>query len=281
MEQLVSHGTVPHTVMLVCEDEKLLNLCAEDFCVGVLSNGAPSEAKQSIRARYENGALVDVHHVYKDTPTTISVAAVRSMIQMAHRGSIDFDMKIFVVHDSECLLEVAQNAFLKTLEEPPAGVFFLLLAKSTSSILETIKSRCLILPIQKPFAQGEDFPIAFEVLYKVAAVCEGDSFGVFSLSEALSKDKNLDLRAFLQALFEFFCDLCLFSLTRDSKTLRWAYERSVVDMMRSLAGRITKQNYDNILAHISRALDSLEANVSKQLLLEAMLLKIQEELCKK
>jgi hypothetical protein len=50
--------------------------------------------------------------------------------------------KVFVVRGAEMMSLAAQNALLKTLEEPPATTFIVLITASTASLLETTRSRC-------------------------------------------------------------------------------------------------------------------------------------------
>ena len=54
------------------------------------------------------------------------------------------DKKVIIIHKGEKLTVQAQNALLKTIEEPPKGVFIILLCESLELILDTIKSRCEI-----------------------------------------------------------------------------------------------------------------------------------------
>lgn len=54
-------------------------------------------------------------------------------------------VKIGILYDAESMTNEASNAFLKTLEEPPAGTFFFLATSNPSLFLPTIKSRCQIL----------------------------------------------------------------------------------------------------------------------------------------
>lgn len=55
--------------------------------------------------------------------------------------------KIGIIEDADCLNEQAQNAFLKTLEEPPADTFFMLVTGFPSKLLPTIRSRCQLLSL--------------------------------------------------------------------------------------------------------------------------------------
>jgi DNA polymerase III gamma/tau subunit len=50
----------------------------------------------------------------------------------------------FVIHKAECLTQACSNSLLKSLEEPPAGYHFILLAAQADDVLPTIRSRCQI-----------------------------------------------------------------------------------------------------------------------------------------
>lgn len=55
--------------------------------------------------------------------------------------------KVGIIHEAERAMAQAQNAFLKTLEEPPAASIFILCTDSPQSLLPTIRSRCHILTL--------------------------------------------------------------------------------------------------------------------------------------
>lgn len=55
-----------------------------------------------------------------------------------------------LISPADTLTEAAQNALLKTLEEPPEGVTIILVADSASHLLPTVASRCLRLPVPSP-----------------------------------------------------------------------------------------------------------------------------------
>lgn len=55
--------------------------------------------------------------------------------------------KVYIVRDAGTMNQSAQNAFLKLLEEPPAFDAFILVADSASELLETVRSRCVLLTL--------------------------------------------------------------------------------------------------------------------------------------
>lgn len=57
--------------------------------------------------------------------------------------------RVFIVRDAERMNEEAQNALLKTLEEPPGGACLILVTAAASRLLPTIRSRCATIPFDR------------------------------------------------------------------------------------------------------------------------------------
>lgn len=84
----------------------------------------------------------DVRFLGEDlSERSIKVEAVRETIQWASMKPFEGSWKICIVLKAERLPEVAANAFLKTLEEPPKNTVFCLLTENKNNLLETIQSR--------------------------------------------------------------------------------------------------------------------------------------------
>ena len=80
----------------------------------------------------------------------ITVAQIRSLRAGAYIKPHMAARKFFIVDGADLLNEQAQNAFLKVLEEPPAGVCFILIAQSKAALLDTIISRCVCFSLSVP-----------------------------------------------------------------------------------------------------------------------------------
>jgi DNA polymerase III subunit delta' len=90
----------------------------------------------------------DVHHIAPEGPL-IPVGVVREQIlPEAARSPFEGDWKVFVLEESDRMNEEAQNALLKTLEEPHPGTVFVLLSDHEEDLLETILSRCRIVRLE-------------------------------------------------------------------------------------------------------------------------------------
>lgn len=92
------------------------------------------------------GNSPDVIHVYREEDkATMGVDVVRMLRSDVITVPNDLNFKIYIVHDAHTMTIQAQNAFLLTLEEPPAFVLFFLLCEDAGMMLETIRSRAPVL----------------------------------------------------------------------------------------------------------------------------------------
>lgn len=91
----------------------------------------------------EHKESIDIIH-YKLKKASFGVDEVRAIITEVNKKPYEGDKKVIIIHKGDKLTIQAQNALLKTIEEPPKGVFIILLCESLELILDTIKSRCEI-----------------------------------------------------------------------------------------------------------------------------------------
>jgi len=79
---------------------------------------------------------------YKSKKASFGVDDVRGIIEEVNKKPYEGDKKVIIIHKGNKLTIQCQNILLKTIEEPPKGVFIILLCESLEFILDTIKSRC-------------------------------------------------------------------------------------------------------------------------------------------
>lgn len=84
---------------------------------------------------------VDIVRV-RPEKTIITVNQVREVVVEASLRPYEGMHKIIIFYEADKMGQEAQNALLKTIEEPMEGIFFFLLAENDMTITETIKSRC-------------------------------------------------------------------------------------------------------------------------------------------
>ena len=80
----------------------------------------------------------------------IKIEAVREIIDFAHFSAHRSGRRIVLVDPAGSLNLSSANALLKTLEEPPVGLLFLLIAHSSQRLQLTIRSRCRQFPMTRP-----------------------------------------------------------------------------------------------------------------------------------
>lgn len=99
-------------------------------------------SNQIIKVR-DNAESVDIVKYYPSS-SSFGVDDVRNIINEVSKKPYEGDKKVLILYKCDKLTTQAQNALLKTIEEPPKGVYLILLSDSLETILDTIKSRCQI-----------------------------------------------------------------------------------------------------------------------------------------
>lgn len=81
---------------------------------------------------------------YKSEKASFGVDDIRAITEEIHKRPYECDKKVILIQEGNKLTTQAQNALLKTIEEPPKGRYIIIICESIELILETIRSRCEI-----------------------------------------------------------------------------------------------------------------------------------------
>lgn len=114
-----------HSFLLISKDESVVQKRVDEIC--------------------------EQHHIHILDRTSlvvekaIGIEDIRNIQKNLSLTPIKSPMKAAIVSHADTMTPAAQNAFLKTLEEPPAHTLILLLAKSKEAFLPTILSRCSVI----------------------------------------------------------------------------------------------------------------------------------------
>ena len=117
----------------------------------------------------------------------IDVESIRDAESRLHRAVAHGTWKIVVIIDCDRMNAQAQNAFLKTLEEPPSDTMLMMLSSQPQALLPTILSRCVQLPLMGKTnyrANGGDELI--DTMNRVAAASFGTPWGALTIKNCFT-----------------------------------------------------------------------------------------------
>lgn len=143
-------GRFPHAFIIEgdmgCGKKTLAKLLAA--AAVCKSDDAPCGACRECGLVEKNG-FCDVL-TYAPEGATFKVDIVREIRENAYVMPIEATRKVNILLECDKMNEPAQNALLKVLEEPPSFMVFVLICRSASNLLPTVRSRCITLSVQNP-----------------------------------------------------------------------------------------------------------------------------------
>ncbi|MDD6201438.1 MAG: DNA polymerase III subunit delta' C-terminal domain-containing protein [Lachnospiraceae bacterium] len=252
----------------------------------------------------------DIIRVTHEKPNSISVDDIRTQVNndiviKPYAGP----KKIYIVNDAEKMTVAAQNALLKTLEEPPEYGVILLLTSNLEAMLPTIVSRCIVLNMKpvsdekvkkflmqelqipdykaqvcaafargnigkaKMLASSEDFDkIKDEAVTLLKYI---DDMEINEIAQAIKRmnEYKLEINDYLDILAIWYRDALLFKATKDVNHLIFKEE---IQYIKKAASKSTYEGIENILKALDTAKRRLSANVNFDLTMELLLLTIKE-----
>ena len=258
----------------------------------------------------ESGNQPDIIYVTHEKPGSISVDDIRGQVN----GDIQIKpysspYKIYIIDEAEKLTQQAQNALLKTIEEPPAYAIIMLLTANEGMLLPTIKSRCVTLtmkpvplPLIRQYLMEElqipdyraDICAAFSQgnVGKAKRLALSDSFGEMlehalhmvkyisemepsDLVEDLKKINTykMDIQDYLDLLTVWYRDVLMFKATCDANNLVFSNE---LNSIRDKAKDSSYEGLECIIKALEKAKVRLNANVNFDMAMELLLLTMKE-----
>ena len=258
----------------------------------------------------ESGNHPDIIRVTHEKPNTISVDDIRRQVNediqiKPYQGPY----KIYIIAEADLMTVQAQNALLKTIEEPPAYAVIFLLTENAEALLPTITSRCVMLKLRNikdtlirkylmetmhvpdykadmctAFAQGnmgraimlassDHFnEIREEAVQLLKYINEMD---ISEVTKAIKKigTYKLEINDYLDIIMIWYRDVLLYKATKDMDKVVFK------DQITYIQERAKKSSYEGIeliLESLEKAKTRLRANVSFDLVMELLLLTIKE-----
>lgn len=310
----VTSGAVSHAYILNGERGSGKKLLANLFAMSLQCQnrdedgdacGKCQSCKQAV-----SGNQPDIIRVTHEKPTTISVDDIREQvnndIQIKPYSS---PYKIYIIAEADMMSVQAQNALLKTIEEPPEYAVIILLTENAETLLPTIRSRCVMLKlrnikdqlVKKYLMEQMEIPdykadvcVAFAQgnMGKAIALATSEYFNEIK-EEAVHLLRNIDdmqveelmgavkkcsaykmnISDYMDVIAIWYRDVLIYKATKNVDRVVFS------DQMRYIKDRAKKSSYEgieNILEGLEKAKARLKANVNFELTMELLLLTIKE-----
>lgn len=318
-EQIIEHlktaiemGKVSHAYILNGPDLSGKMMIAEAFARALLCEKHDPDGCGECRScrQSDDRNNPDIIYVKHDKPNTISVDDIRTQLNndiVIKPYSNQY--KIYIVDEAEKMNQQAQNALLKTIEEPPAYAVIMLLTTNADSFLQTIRSRCITLNLKsvkndviKSYLMTEkkipdyqaDVCAAFAqgVVGKAIKLASSDDFNelkesalslikrlddidLYEMGEAIKQisDYKLQVQDYFDLITVWYRDVLYMKATNDVNGL--IFKDEVYDIKKQ-ASKHSYHGIETIIEALDKAKLRINANVNFDLVIELLLMTIKE-----
>ena len=318
-EQIIEHlktaiemGKVSHAYILNGPDLSGKMMIAEAFARALLCEKQDPDGCGECRScrQSDDRNNPDIIYVKDDKPNTISVDDIRTQLNndiVIKPYSNQY--KIYIVDEAEKMNQQAQNALLKTIEEPPAYAVIMLLTTNADSFLQTIRSRCITLNLKsvkndviKSYLMTEkkipdyqaDVCAAFAqgVVGKAIKLASSDDFNelkesalslikrlddidLYEMGEAIKQisDYKLQVQDYFDLITVWYRDVLYMKATNDVNGL--IFKDEVYDIKKQ-ASKHSYHGIETIIEALDKAKLRINANVNFDLVIELLLMTIKE-----
>ena len=275
----------------------------------------PSGVGKNTMARDLATTLLEMENLF-NSPDYIEITPDGNSIKIAQIRKLQSDIlvkpyksyKIYVIDEAQKMTVEAQNALLKTLEEPPKYAIIILITNNKESLLDTIKSRCEIIkftPIpllevadyltqtgvdknrasllanfsrgsmQKAIelSESEDFHIMRDEVQKyVETFLTGSMLDIMDIQSSIEKYKD-NITNVLDLLVNYFRDIMMVKENVDSSMII-NLDRLV--FIKNMSTKITYSQLSKIIDIIEETKNKLRSNCNFNISIQVMTLNIYE-----
>ena len=308
----VENNRVSHAYILNGERGSGKKMLANLFAMTLLCETGDNEpcGKCHSCKQAESGNHPDIIRVTHEKSNSISVDDIRTQVN----NTVDIKpyqgpYKVYIIPQADMMTPQAQNAILKTIEEPPSYAVFLLLTENAETLLPTINSRCVMLKlrnikdtlIKKYLMENLEIPdykadmctaFAQGNMGRAIMLANSDHFNEIreeavqllkhisemELNEIVAAVKNisvykLEITDYLDIIMIWYRDVLLYKATKEIDKVVFK------DQLQSIKEQARKSSYEGIeliLESLEKAKARLKANVNFDLVMELLFLTIKE-----
>ena len=229
-------------------------------------------------SRIARGVHPDVIVIEPGDNGAIKVDQIRDVIDRCGFRPFEGRRRVVIVDEADTLISGAQNALLKTLEEPPSSSMFILVTARPDMLLPTVQSRCPRLRFQSVARHEIDVDareIAQEVLGQAAAT-DDPGRRIEAAKDLLPKSSGgrtdrEQLASHLRAMATLLRDVELLATRADDSSLANADVRPDLDRLTKTFGG---DRGLRAFTAVDRALTALERNASAKIVADWLVLQL-------
>lgn len=245
-------------------------------------------------------------HLLAPEGSSLKIDQIRGLTQEATLRPYEGRRKVFILDQAETMTEQAQNALLKTVEEPPGTAVLVLIAPEASALLPTLASRCsqirfgplpedaIAVRLQEEGCDEEEahflaslaggslgraqelrtspFQEIRDLVEQAFALPAGSTLPVLDLAEQVVRQKET-LSLFLEALLAWCRDLAVSKVTPREALLVY---RNRGPALRRQGERLAVAQLLAMYQTVKQARDGIDRHVNPRLSLEGMFLKLRD-----
>ncbi|MCI0597750.1 DNA polymerase III subunit gamma/tau [Candidatus Parcubacteria bacterium] len=257
--------------------QKFSEVAGQDHIVGALKEqlkakkvahaylfaGSRGLGKTSVARIFAKELGVNDNDLYEiDAASNNSVDDIRTLTENVYTLPFASPYKLYILDEAHMLSKGAWNAFLKTLEEPPAHAIFVLATTELSRVPDTVQSRCQVFEFRKPTHDG-----LMKLVVRVAKE-EGYTLqpGVSDLVALLADGSYRDALSTLEKVF---------SVSKDKTITREEAEKATgaprASLVADFVSALSEGNSEKALAALARAsAEDVDMTLFLSLVLERM-----------
>lgn len=269
----VKSGKLSHAVILEGADENTRLACAKMLAKAILCKGERKPCgvcPSCIKAQADSHP--DIHFIQKsDGASTIKIDEIRQMKKDAALLPNDSDKCVFIISEAQDMGIAAQNALLKTFEEPASHVSFILTCSTKSAFLETVISRASLYCLcASKTADAQEYQQALSQAENIlAALCRGSEYELLCLFAQFQKDKE-QLALTLDAMASLFADALVIGQGADTA------DGKKTQLLFLLSSSFSAQKLMEYIEAVNTLNEQLKANANYNLLLTRLCSKLYE-----
>lgn len=208
---------------------------------------------------------------------SIKIEQIRNLQARIVEKPISSSKKVYIIDDADTMTEESQNCLLKTLEEPPEYAMIILIASNENRMLQTIKSRCVIIRFED-LTNEEISQILHTNDQDIIRLCEG------SVAKADTISEKREMFAQLKIIADYLSKNSLIDVLNNSDLLYSSKDdiMTLLDFLNIIFFEKAEENikYSKAISIIEKTKKKILANNNYDMCIDYMLMHIWEELHK-